>query len=101
MAEARPAESPWSPLRIAIFRSLWLATVISNLGTWIQNVGAAWLMTSLSPSSLMVALIQTATSLPVFLLSLPAGALSDVMNRRKLLLFTQMWMFVAATALAL
>ena len=49
----------------------------------------------------MVALIQTATSLPVFLLSLPAGALSDVMNRRKLLLFTQMWMFVAATALAL
>lgn len=84
-----------------MFRAIWLATVVSNLGTWIQNVGAAWLMTSLSPSALMVALIQTATSLPMFLLSLPAGALADVINRRKLLLFTQTWMLVMAAALAL
>lgn len=74
--------------------------MVSHLGTWIQNVGAAWLMTSLSPSALMVALIQTATSLPMFLLALPAGALADVVNRRKLLLFTQTWMLLAAAALA-
>jgi MFS family permease len=84
-----------------VFRAIWLATVVSNLGTWIQNVGAAWLMTSLSPSALMVALIQTATSLPMFLLSLPAGALADVVNRRRLLLFTQTWMLVMAGALAI
>lgn len=84
-----------------VFRAVWLATIVSNLGTWIQNVGAAWLMTSLSPSALMVALIQTATSLPMFLLSLPAGALADVIDRRKLLLFTQTWMLVMAAALAI
>src|SRR5687767_9068649 len=99
MSEVRPA-SPWSPLQHSMFRAIWLATVVSNLGTWIQNVGAAWLMTSLSPSALMVALIQTATSLPMFLLSLPAGALADVVNRRRLLLFTQTWMLIMAGALA-
>lgn len=83
MTEPRP-----TPLQHSVFRAIWLATVVSNLGTWIQNVGAAWLMTSLSPSALMVALIQTATSLPMFLLSLPAGALADMINRRKLLLLS-------------
>ncbi|PYM16516.1 MAG: MFS transporter, partial [Verrucomicrobia bacterium] len=58
--------SAWSPLRHPVFRALWLATIVSNIGTWMQNVGAAWLMTSLTPSSVMVALVQTATSLPVF-----------------------------------
>jgi MFS family permease len=101
MAESRPTLSPWSPLQHSVFRAIWLATVVSNLGTWIQSVGAAWLMTLLSPSALMVALIQTATSLPVFLLSFPAGALADVVNRRKLLLLTQTWMLVMAAALAL
>src|SRR3954452_19630732 len=100
MTEPRSSLSAWSPLQHSVFRALWLATVVSNLGTWIQNVGAAWFMTSLRPSALMVALIQTAASLPMFLLSLPAGALADVINRRKLLLFTQAWMLVAATALA-
>lgn len=92
--------SAWSPLRHPVFRAIWIATVVSNLGTWIQNVGAAWLMTSLSPSALMVALIQTATSLPMFLLALPAGALADVIDRRKLLLFSQAWMLLMAAALA-
>ena len=70
--------SPWSPLRHPVFRWLWIATVASNVGTWLQGVGAAWLMTSLTPSTAMVALVQAATSLPMFLLSLPAGALADV-----------------------
>src|SRR5512133_4351896 len=101
MREPRSSVSAWSPLEHSVFRGIWIATVVSNLGTWIQNVGAAWLMTSLSPSALMVALIQTATSLPMFLLALPAGALADVVNRRRLLLFTQTWMLLAAGALAL
>jgi len=101
MAEPRTSVTAWSPLQHSVFRAIWLATVVSNLGTWIQNVGAAWLMTSLSPSALMVALIQTAASLPMFLLSLPAGALADVVNRRRLLLFTQTWMLVMAAALAI
>jgi MFS family permease len=64
-----------------------------------QNVGAAWLMTSLAPSALMVALVQTATSLPVFVLGVPAGAFADIIDRRKLLLVTQGWMLVAAAIL--
>src|SRR5207245_10346268 len=73
--------------------------LVSNVGTWMQNVGAAWLMTSLSPSPMMVALIQTASSLPIFLLALPAGALADIVDRRKLLLISQGWMLIAAAAL--
>jgi len=64
-----------------------------------QNVGAAWLMTSLAPSPLFVALVQTATYLPVFLLGVPAGAFADIIDRRKLLLITQAWMLAAAAAL--
>ena len=64
-----------------------------------QNVGAAWLMSSLAASPMMVALIQSATSFPAFLLALPAGALADVVDRRRLLLFTQGWMLLAATLL--
>ncbi|MBV9280318.1 MAG: MFS transporter, partial [Chloroflexi bacterium] len=75
--------------------------LVSNVGTWMQGVGAAWLMTSLTPSPLLVALMQTATSLPIFLVGLPAGALADVVDRRKLLLVTQAWMLLAALALGL
>jgi predicted MFS family arabinose efflux permease/quinol monooxygenase YgiN len=64
-----------------------------------QNVGVAWLMTTLTPSPLLVALIQTATSLPVLLVGLPAGALADLIDRRRLLLVTQTWMLLAAAAL--
>jgi MFS family permease len=66
-----------------------------------QNVGAVWLMTSLTSTPLLVALVQTATSLPVFLVGLAAGALADVVDRRRLLLFTQGWMLVAAAALGI
>lgn len=93
--------SAWAPLSQPIFRALWLASLGSNIGTWMQNVAAAWLMTSLTPSPLYVALVQTATYLPVVLIGLPAGALADIVDRRKLLLITQGWMSVAAGLLAL
>jgi MFS family permease len=93
--------SAWSPLRQPLFRALWIAAVTSNVGTWMQSTGAVWLMTSLTPSPLMVALVQTATSLPFFLLALPAGALADVVDRRRLLLGTQGWMLTAAAVLGL
>lgn len=92
-------ESAWSPLVEPAFRALWIASVVSNVGTWMQNVGVAWLMTTLTPSPLLVALIQTATSLPVLLVGLPAGALADLVDRRRLLLVTQAWMLLAALAL--
>jgi len=98
-ALGQESASPWSPLRQPVFRALWIASVVSNLGTWMQNVGAAWLMTLLTPSPIVVALVQAATSLPVFLVALPAGALADVVDRRRLLLLTQGWMLLAATAL--
>jgi MFS family permease len=84
-----------------LFRALWIATIASNVGTWIQDVGAAWLMTTLAPSPMMVALVRAANSLPLFLLALPAGALADVVDRRRLLLFSQLWMLAAAAALGL
>ena len=91
--------SAWSPLRHRLFRWLWIATVASNVGTWLQNVGASWMMTSLTTSATLVALVQAATSLPSFLLALPAGALADVLDRRRRLLVTQGWMTVAAAGL--
>ncbi len=94
-----PDASMWSPLRSAVFRSLWIASIASNIGTWMQSVGAAWLMTDLTASPLLVALMQTATSLPVFLVGLPAGTLADIVDRRKLLLVTQAGMLLVAVAL--
>jgi MFS family permease len=93
--------SAWAPLHRRVFFALWIAALASNLGTWMQNVGAAWLMTSLSRSPLMVSLIQTASSLPIFLLALPGGALADIVDRRRLLIFSQAWMMVAAGALGI
>ncbi len=93
--------SAWSPLRESVFRALWIATVVSNIGTWMQDVGEAWLMTSLTPSPVLVALVETAGSLPVVLVALPAGALADVVDRRRLLLVMQTWMCVAAGAMGI
>ena len=89
----------WAPLSVPVFRALWLASTFSNIGTFMQDVGAAWLMTSLTISPVMVALMQTATYLPFFMLSLPAGALADLVDRRMLLIVGQGWMLVAALAL--
>ena len=97
-AELRP--STWSPLRHATFRALWIAGLVSDFGAWMHEVGEAWLMTSLSPSPLLVALLTSADSLAIFLFSLPAGALADVLDRRRLAIFTQVWLLVAALTLA-
>ena len=94
-----PAHSPWLPLAFTWFRWLWIASIVSNIGTWMQNVGAAWAMTTMASSAVLVALVQTATNLPVFLLGVPAGAFGDIVDRRKLLLITQSWMLAAAGAL--
>jgi MFS family permease len=75
---------------------LWIANAVSNIGTWMQNAGAAWLMVTLAPSPLLVALVQTATNLPVFLLGVPAGAIGDIVDRRKILLVSQGLMLAAA-----
>jgi len=95
----RRADVAWAPLGEPLFRSLWIAAVVSYTGTWMQNVGAGWLMTQLTTSPLMVSLVQAAAAVPVFLVVLPAGALADMVDRRRLLLFTQGWMVVAAAAL--
>jgi MFS family permease len=88
-------------LRHRIFLALFIAQIASNIGTLMQNVGAAWLMGDLRASPTLVALVQTATLLPVFLVGLPAGALADIVDRRRLLIVTQMWMALAALALAI
>ncbi len=95
-ASSATTVSPWAPMSEPLFRSLWGAAVISYTGTWMQNVGAGWLMTQLTMSPLMVSLVQAAGLLPVFLVILPAGALADLVDRRRLLLITQAWMVAAA-----
>jgi MFS family permease len=96
-----PPVSPWHPLRIPLFRNLLIADLVSDIGTFMQSVGAAWLMTSLSPRPVYVALIQTASALPFFLLALPAGSLGDIVDRRKLILGTETWMCIMAAILTI
>jgi MFS family permease len=88
------------PLRNSTFRTLWLANVVAWLGTWLQNTGAGWLMTTLAPQPLIVAMVQAATIMPVFLLALPGGALADIVDRRVFLIGTQVWTILAAIVLA-
>ncbi|MBS1186389.1 MAG: transporter [Burkholderiaceae bacterium] len=103
MTKPRPIANTalWWPLRHPIFRKIWIASLFSNVGTWMHEVGAGWLMTSLAPDPLMVALVQAATTFPVFLLALPAGALADILDRRTYLIATQIWMGLAAGFLGL
>ena len=86
------AATLWRPLRVPTFRNLLAANVVSDIGTFMQSVGAAWLMVSLHAGPMYVALIQTASSLPYFLLALPAGSAGDILDRRKLILSTEIWM---------
>jgi predicted MFS family arabinose efflux permease len=88
-----------SPLREPLFRSLWIAAVISYTGSWMQNIATGWLMSTLTNSPVWVALVQVALSMPVFLIALPAGALADSVDRRKFLLVTQTFMVGAAAVL--
>src|SRR5471030_3119123 len=88
------------PLRNGTFRHLWFASVIGWLGTWLQNTGAGWLMAGLDPHPLIVAMVQAATIMPVFLLALPGGALADIVDRRVFLIGAQLWTMAAAIVLA-
>jgi MFS family permease len=90
----------WRPLRGQTFRNLLIADIFSDVGTFMQSVGAAWLMVSLKAGPMYVALTQTASALPFFLFALPAGALGDIVDRRKLILWTEIWMASVAIALA-
>src|SRR4029077_7095510 len=88
--------SAWAPLRLPTFRMLWLAWLASNVCMWMNDVAAAWLMTSLTTSPTLIALVQTASSMPVFLLGLPSGALADIVDRRRYFMVAQVW--IAANA---
>lgn len=94
------ATGPWSPLAQAVFRRVWLATVVANLGGFMNGVGAAWLMTTISPSPDTVALVQTMSTLPVLFLALPAGALADIVDRRRLLIGSLAWILLVAALTA-
>src|SRR6516162_10875753 len=99
-ATPRAAPSAWSPLQSALFRNLWIATIVSNVGSWMQDVGSGWLMTELSSSPSMVALVEAADSLAMMLLALPAGAIADIVDRRRLLIVVQIYLLIVASLLA-
>jgi MFS family permease len=92
--------SAWSPFRHKTFAVIWTATVISNIGGWMYSAASGWLMTSLNPSPLIVSMVQVATSLPYCLFALLAGALADIVDRRKLLIFGEVVTIVFSSALA-
>jgi predicted MFS family arabinose efflux permease len=100
-AEDHPSSgsSAWGPFRSGIFSAMWGAQFVSNIGGWMQTVGAQWLMLSLTTSAVPIALIQTAASLPVLLFAVPAGAAGDLFDRRRFLLISQTFMLLAALAL--
>jgi MFS family permease len=90
----------FEPLGVPLFRDLWLASIVSNLGGWMQDTAGTWLMTVLTTSPLLIALMQTAASLPVVILGLLAGATADIFDRRRLLIFWQAWMLTAVAILS-
>jgi MFS family permease len=88
--------SAWRPFRHRAFTVLWLATVVSNIGVWMQAASASWLMTTLDPDPFVVSMVQFAANFPLFLFALPAGAIADIVDRRRLLVLTQMTAMVIA-----
>lgn len=93
--------SALAPLEHAVFRSVWSAALVANLCMWMSDMAAAWMMTTLAAAPLWVALVQSAATLPVFLLGLPSGALADMLDRRRFLVATQCWSAAVATSLCL
>jgi MFS family permease len=97
---AEQVASPWAPFRHATFTVLWSATVVSNIGTWMYNAASGWLMTGLNPDPLIVSLVQVATTLPMFVFALPAGALADMFDRRRLLMIAEIGITAVSTIFA-
>ncbi len=100
-AAAGAPQSPLAPLRHPVFRMLWLTWLAANICMWMNDVAAAWKMTTLTTSPMMVALVQSASSLPVFLLGIPSGALADIIDRRSYFIATQFWVALVAAVLCL
>lgn len=94
-----PDTEAWGPLSVPVFRTFWLASLGSNIGTWINGTASGWVMTDLSSSPVMVSLVQAANSLPIVLFALIAGALTDILDRRRYLMVTQAWLALSAAAL--
>jgi MFS family permease len=99
--EENISASGLSPFRSSLYRTLWIAALFSYIGAAMYDVGASWLMTSLAPNPLFVSLITTATTLPIFLFALPSGTLSDIFDRRNILLITCAYMFTISTILGM
>ncbi len=95
----RDDASPWAPLAVPLFRAFWLASLASNFGTWIHEIGAGWLMTSLDSSPEMVSFVRTSMAMPIVFLAIPAGVLADRVDRRRLLLGTQLILFATTATL--
>src|SRR2546430_15896566 len=99
-ASTQPTISPWSPFRHAAFTLLWAATVIANIGSWMSSAASGWLMTTLNPDPFIVSMVQVATTLPMFLFALPAGALADIIDRRKFLIVAEIAVTVGSAIYA-
>jgi MFS family permease len=92
--------SPWSPFRYPMFAVIWTATVVSNVGGWMYSAASGWLMTTLNPDPFIVSLVQVASTLPLFLFAVPAGALADIVDRRKFLIIGEMSIMLVSTIFA-
>ena len=92
--------STWAPLAHPVFRNLWFASLTANVCMWMNDVAAAWLMTTLTPARSWSRWCRSAATLPVFLLGLPSGAMADIIDRRRYFTFTQLWVAVDALLLA-
>jgi predicted MFS family arabinose efflux permease len=100
MSASNTTASTWAPLRIGVFRALWLAVLVSNVATWMQTVGAQWLLVNQPHASILVALVQTADYLPDMLFGIVGGVLADTLDRRRLMMAVQAFLVVAGVALA-
>ncbi len=97
---SEPVHSPWSPFHHRTYAVIWTATVVSNIGGWMYSAAAAWLMTSLDDNPVMVSLVQVATSLPMFLFALPAGALADIIDKRRFLIVVELGIMIVSAVFA-
>src|SRR5271169_3467465 len=94
------AASAWAPFRNRTFAVIWTATVVSNIGGWMYSVASGWLMTSLNPDPFIVSMVQVANNLPMFLFAIPAGALADIVDRRRLLIIGESAIMITSTGFA-
>ena len=100
-AGPQTAPSPFSPFRHTVFAVVWTATVVSNIGGWMSSAASGWLMTSLNPDPLIVSLVQVATTMPMFLFAIPAGALTDIIDKRKFLIFGELSIMIVSIIFAM